>query len=65
MDGKLTLTVDELGKKLGICRLGAYELVRRSDFPAIRVNRRILIPIAGLERWLEAQAGGYDDGKSA
>ena len=65
MEDRLCLTVEEMGKKLSISRAGAYELARRADFPAIHAGRRILIPISGLEKWLEAQAGGYDDGRTA
>jgi len=34
----------------------AYELARRKDFPAIRIGRRIVIPKAAFERWLEQAA---------
>ncbi|MEA4899570.1 MAG: helix-turn-helix domain-containing protein [Christensenellaceae bacterium] len=57
MDAKLCITVEEMAKKVGICKMNAYELARSSGFPSIIVGRRILIPVAGLERWLEEQAG--------
>ena len=39
---------------MGISRPTAYELCNRKDFPAIRVTpRRIIIPVDGLQRWLE------------
>ena len=60
MKEKLTLTVEELGERLGICRAGAYELAHSKGFPVIVVGRRILIPVAGLERWIENQSGGGD-----
>lgn len=60
MEQKLCLDVwPEMGKRLGIGRVQAYELVHREDFPKIVLGRRILVPIAGLEKWIEAQAGGY------
>ena len=52
---KLTLTVADLQQVLGIGRRHAYELVNRSDFPTIRLGRKILIPRAAFMRWLEAQ----------
>ena len=56
-DKKLVLNVDELASVLGVSKPTAYELTRRSDFPAVRVSeRRIVIPVEGLCRWLEAQA---------
>lgn len=65
MEDRLCLTVEEMGKQLSISRAGAYELARRADFPAIHAGRRILIPMAGLAKWLEAQAGGHANGESA
>lgn len=58
---KMTLSVDELAATMGVSRPKAYELVNQPGFPVVRVGRRIRIPVAALERWLEAQvqkAGG-------
>ena len=55
---KLTFTVEEMAASLGISRPVAYELTRREGFPAIRVSeRRIIIPVEALKRWLDKQAG--------
>ena len=48
--------VEDLCGLLGISRPTAYELVHREDFPKVRVGRRLLIPRAGLEKWLEEQS---------
>ena len=57
MAEKLTLSVEEMAKMLGISRPIAYELSRKEGFPAIRVSeRRIIIPVDSLKRWLEEQA---------
>lgn len=54
---KLVLNVEELAELLGISKPVAYELTRKSGFPAVRVSeRRIIIPVDGLCRWLEAEA---------
>lgn len=56
---KTTYNVREVADILGICLPAAYELCGREDFPAIRVTpRRIIIPVDGLQRWLEEQSGG-------
>lgn len=56
---KRAIDVDELAEALGISKPTAYELCNREDFPAIRVTpRRIIIPVDGLQRWLEEQSGG-------
>ena len=54
----MTLTVRELAGELGICLPIAYELVRRQDFPAITLGRRIIIPRTAFETWLREQANG-------
>ena len=56
---KRAIDVDELAEALGISKPTAYELCNREDFPAIRVTpQRIIIPVDGLQRWLEEQSGG-------
>lgn len=49
---KITLTVEEVGKRLGISRATAYKLVERPDFPTLRIGRRIVIPVDGLNEWV-------------
>lgn len=57
-EGQLTLSVDELAIELGISKPVAYELIKREGFPAIRVSdRRIIIPVEGLKRWLLESSG--------
>jgi excisionase family DNA binding protein len=58
---RLTLTVTEAAKLLGISRAMAYECVRTGDLPAIRLGGRILIP---RERFNEMLSGG-DDARAA
>ena len=51
---RLTLTVEELAQEFGISKPTAYELLKRDGFPSIRVTeRRIVIPVEPLRRWLE------------
>lgn len=58
MDEKITLTVEELIKFLGISRQTAYQLCRTEGFPALRIGRRVLIPKKQLETWIEEHMGG-------
>ena len=66
-DEKETLCykVDDLCGLLGISRPTAYELVHREDFPKVKVGRRLLVPRAGLERWLEKQSNIESEGGAA
>ena len=50
----LTLTVKEAAQRLGISHISAYGAVERGEIPAIRLGRRILVPVAALERMLDA-----------
>lgn len=54
---KMTVSVEEMASMLGISRSVAYQLTREQGFPAIRVSeRRLIIPIKSLERWLDERA---------
>jgi len=57
---KLTISVEEAGKALGISRNLAYEMARQGRLPTIRLGRRLLVPVVALERLL-AEAGCQGD----
>ncbi len=48
-----TVTVIEAAKILGIGRSAAYEGARTGEIPTIKIGRRILVPIAALNRRLD------------
>lgn len=54
--GSLTYKPKEAAKAINVSPPVMYELCKRRDFPAIHIGRAIVIPKAGLERWLEEQA---------
>ena len=51
---RLTMSVEEAAIALGISRTFAYEAVARGEIPCIGIGKRILVPIAGLNRLLES-----------
>lgn len=53
---KYTYNVPEAAKALGISETKMYQLVKTKGFPTVRVGRRSLVSIKGLERWVEEQA---------
>ena len=55
-DRKLCVSVPEMAKMLGIGKNKAYELAGQDGFPAVRLDGRIIIPLDGLNRWLNEQA---------
>ena len=59
---KLTVSITEASQILGVSRPTVYRLMRREDFPALHIGRRVLISRSGLERWVEEQARGAAEG---
>ncbi len=52
---RMVMTVEEMGKELGISRATAYELSQRPDFPSFSIGRRVLVSRDGLLKWIEKQ----------
>jgi excisionase family DNA binding protein len=62
MEGnRLTFSVTETAKILGIGRNSAYEAVARGEIPVIRVGKRLLVPKAALEKLLNGQLSKSND----
>jgi excisionase family DNA binding protein len=49
---RLTVSVPEAGRRLGIGRNHAYECVRRGDLPVIRLGHKMVVSVAVLDRML-------------
>jgi excisionase family DNA binding protein len=48
----LTISVPEAGRRLGIGRNAAYDAARRGELPVLRLGRRLVVPLAALDRKL-------------
>jgi excisionase family DNA binding protein len=59
---RLTYTLAEAARRLGISRALAYEAANRGELPVCRIGRRVLVPRAALLRLLEDSPSG---GRSA
>jgi hypothetical protein len=46
--GRLTLTVPEAGRMLGLGRGSAYAAARRGDIPTLPFNGRLVVPVPKL-----------------
>jgi len=57
MERKLTITVAEAAKRLGLDKNKVYDLARTEGFPSVFIDRRILILPDELEDWLKQQIG--------
>jgi excisionase family DNA binding protein len=62
VEERLTYTLTEAARRLGISRALAYEAANRGELPVCRIGRRLLVPRAALTRLLEA---GPSDARSA
>lgn len=58
-DNKLSITVDEAAKMLGIGRNTMLEFVKMDGFPAIRLKRKIIIDKEALPKWFANSYGKY------
>ena len=52
-DGRLTWTIPEVAKLLGISKDSAYEAAHRGELPVQVIGRRVLVPRVALLRLLE------------
>lgn len=52
-ESRLTITVEEAARLLGISRGLAYQMARLGKLPTIRFGRRLLVPRRALDRLLE------------
>ena len=55
-DDRLTWTVAEAARLLGISRASAYDAVHRGELPVTTIGRRMLVPRVALLRLLNQQA---------
>jgi excisionase family DNA binding protein len=54
---RLALSVSEAAAALGVSKDAIYDAVRCHELPAIRIRRRILIPLSALQQLLAEKAG--------
>ena len=53
---KLTYSVPEAAKILGVSASKMYEVVKIDGFPTIKIGGRLLVSAKGLERWIDEQS---------
>jgi excisionase family DNA binding protein len=49
------LGVTDIMKKMGVGRDRAYEIIKRGEFPSIKVGRRFLVHEQVFESWLKGE----------
>ena len=55
---RLTVSVPEAAKLLGIARNSAYNAVHEGRLPHLKIGKRIVVPRVALERLLECREQG-------
>ncbi len=56
---KITITVDEAARLLGVGRNTMLEFVKMEGFPAIQLKRKIIIDKKALPKWFANNYGKY------
>ena len=54
------LNANDVKDMLKVGRSTVYALLHRSDFPAVRIGKRLIVPEAALQEWL-ARGGTAQD----
>ena len=53
----LSVTTEDAAKITGISTKTLRALIRRGAFPSVHIGRKIVIPTAAIERWLDEHIG--------
>jgi len=56
MENKLTISIQEAAKMLGVGIPSIKKLIDDGDFPAFKIGRRYFISREGVEQWVAAKA---------
>ena len=51
---KLTYSIREAAKLLGIHQVTAYRMARRGELPSMRLGSRVVVPADALKEFIEA-----------
>lgn len=55
------LNAEMVAKVLGISISGAYELMHRKGFPAVRIGKRVIVPKDLFKKWLDEEIAKRGD----
>jgi excisionase family DNA binding protein len=54
---RLTISIEEMAKQLGIFRPTAYTLANSEGFPVLKIGKRKVVPAQGLQEWIKKNSG--------
>lgn len=55
---KIAVSVTEAAKMLGVSRTTMYNLAKQEGFPCVMIGHRMLIPLKGLNEWIDQNSKG-------
>lgn len=64
MTERLAISVPEVARMLGISRNSAYNAVAQKSIPSVRIGKRIIVPLAALERLLSEERKQMEKGEA-
>ncbi len=50
---KLTLSIPEVARLLGVSKPTAYALANSKGFPVLHIGKRKVVPAQGLQEWIK------------
>lgn len=62
---KLAYSVEEAAEALSVSERTIRALLRKTDFPSLRIGCRVVIPVEGLQTWLDIHTFDTIDIKEA
>ena len=61
-DLPLFLNANMVAELLGVSISKSYDLMNETDFPALRMGSRVVVPKDKFRQWVEQQSGGGVNG---
>jgi len=58
---KLTYTATEAAQAANVSMPTMFSLLKRADFPSLRIGKKWLVPRADFEKWLSDQAKSKEE----
>ena len=60
---RLALSVEETGQTVGLCGKTVSKLIHDGRLRCVSVGTRRLVPVAEIQRWLDAEASALPSGR--
>lgn len=58
MPERVAFSPGEIAEAMGVSRPTIYKLLKRQDFPRLKIGRRTVIPAEAVKRWMNEHLEG-------